>query len=200
MDPVNPPDNSVTHWCQLLESGDADAASLLWKAFFNRMVELARKRTLGTSKLIADEEDIALSAFKSFCNGVQKGRFASLTDRDSLWRLLVIITARKAIDHVNYNRRAKRNELRVVSAQSTEVNDELVNRFVCQQPTPAMEVEMKENIASAVDSLELPELKTIALLKLDGYTNQEISTQLNRSLSTVERKLRAIRGIWSQLG
>ena len=200
MESKNSVSNSVTYWCQLLESGDTDAATLLWQAFFNRMVELARKRTQGTSKLIADEEDIALSAFKSFCNGVQKGRFASLTDRDSLWRLLVVITARKAIDHVNYNRRAKRSELRVVKAQTTEVNDNLVSQFVCQQPTPELEVEMKENISAAIDGLQLPELKQIALLKLDGYTNQEIATQLDRGLSTIERKLRSIRDIWSQLG
>ncbi len=200
MDSINSSDNSVTHWCQQLESGNTDAASLLWQTFFSRMVELARKRTRGTSKLIADEEDIALSAFKSFCVGVQKGRFASLTDRDNLWRLLVVITARKAIDHVNYNRRAKRDELRVVKAHTTEVNDDLVNQFVCKQPTPEMELEMKENINSAVGQLELPELKQIALLKLDGYTNQEIAVQLDRGLSTIERKLRTIRGIWSQLG
>lgn len=192
--------NSVTQWCQQLEAGDADAASLLWQTFFNRLVELASRRIQGTSKLIADEEDIALSAFKSFCIGVQKGRFASLTDRNSLWRLLVIITARKAIDHVNYNRRAKRNELRVVKPNSTEVNDEIVNGFVCKEPTPAIEVEMKENINSAIEGLQLADLKQIALLKLDGYTNQEIATQLNRGLSTIERKLRTIRGIWSQLG
>lgn len=200
MQSINPSDNSVTHWCKQLEAGDADAASHLWQAFFNRMVELARKRMRGTSKLIADEEDVALSAFKSFCNGLQKGRFASLTDRDSLWRLLVIITARKAIDHANYNRRSKRSELRVVKSQSIEINDQLVNQFVCRQPTPEIEVEMNENITSAVESLELPELKQIALLKLDGYTNREIAARLDRGLSTIERKLRTIRGIWSQLG
>lgn len=200
MNTNNAADHSVIQWCHRLESGDKDAAELLWKAFFNRMVELARKRMRGTSKLIADEEDIALSAFKSFCKGLEKGRFASLTDRDSLWRLLVVITARKAIDHAKYNRRTKRNELRVVQAQSTEVNDNLVNQFVCRQPTPEMEVEMKENIAAAIEGLQLPELKQIALLKLDGYTHQEIADKLDRGLSTIERKVRSIRDIWSQLG
>lgn len=193
-------DNSVTKWCQQLQAGDEDAAALLWQSFFNRLVDLASRRIQGTSKLIADEEDIALSAFKSFCLGARKGRFASLTDRDSLWRLLVVITARKAIDYANYNRRGKRNELKVVRPQSTEVNDEIVNGFVCSEPTPAIEMEMKENIESAIEQLQEADLKTIALMKLDGYTNQEIATQLGRGLSTVERKLRAIRGIWSQLG
>lgn len=55
------PNNSkVIQWCQQLKAGDENAASLLWQAFFNRLVELASKRISGTSKSIADEEDIAL--------------------------------------------------------------------------------------------------------------------------------------------
>ena len=43
-----------------------------------------------------DEEDIVQNAFHSFFQGVANGRFLSqLDDRDNLWRLLVVITARK---------------------------------------------------------------------------------------------------------
>ena len=44
----------------------------------------------------ADEEDVALSAFDSFCRGDGAGRFPRLDDRDDLWRLLLLLTARKA--------------------------------------------------------------------------------------------------------
>jgi DNA-directed RNA polymerase specialized sigma24 family protein len=194
------PQDSVIHLCQKMQDGDADAASHLWQQFFSRLVDLARKRIQGSSRLMADEEDVALSAFKSFCVGLQKGRFASLTDRDSLWRLLVVITARKASDHVAYNRRAKRTELRRVRPTATEINDRLVDGFVCKRPTPEVEMEMKENVTSAIEELKHEDLKVIALLKLDGFTNQEIADRLQRGLSTIERKLRTMRGIWSQLG
>ena len=49
-------------------------------------------------RVAADEEDVALSAFDSFCRGAQRGRFPQLDDRDNLWRLLVVITSRKAVD------------------------------------------------------------------------------------------------------
>ena len=39
---------------------------------------------------------MALSAFDSFCRSAEQGRFPDLADRDSLWRLLVVMTARKA--------------------------------------------------------------------------------------------------------
>ena len=51
---------------------------------------------------------MALSAFDSFCRGVEQGRFPQLKDRDGLWALLVLITVRKAADLANYNRRERR--------------------------------------------------------------------------------------------
>ena len=51
---------------------------------------------------------MALSAFDSFCRGVAAGRFPQLDDRENLWRLLVILTARKAFDQVRDERRQKR--------------------------------------------------------------------------------------------
>jgi hypothetical protein len=48
-----------------------------------------------------DEEDIAISAFDSFFKGVKEQRFPRLNDRNDLWRILLMITARKAIDQIN---------------------------------------------------------------------------------------------------
>jgi hypothetical protein len=62
----------------------------------------------GTPRRFADEEDVALRAFDSFCRGVDLGRFPWLKDRDGLWALLVLITVRKAADLVQYNRRERR--------------------------------------------------------------------------------------------
>ena len=45
---------------------------------------------------MADEEDVALSAFKSFVRAVQEDRFLKLDDRDDLWQILVMLTLRKA--------------------------------------------------------------------------------------------------------
>jgi hypothetical protein len=49
----------------------------------------------GSARRVADAEDVALSALDSFCRAAEQGRFADLADRDSLWRLLVVMTARK---------------------------------------------------------------------------------------------------------
>jgi ECF sigma factor len=38
---------------------------------------------------MADEEDVVQNAFHSFFQGLARGRFPQLNDRDNLWRLLV---------------------------------------------------------------------------------------------------------------
>ena len=56
----------------------------------------------------ADEEDVALSAFDSFCCNAEAGRFPELADRESLWRLLATFTLRKATRHLRDQARQKR--------------------------------------------------------------------------------------------
>src|SRR6516225_5263352 len=105
---------SVTHWLGAIKNGEVDAAQQLWEAYFRRLVGLARQRLGQTPRGPADEEDVALSALTSFFEGIAKGRFPQLNDRDDLWRLLVHITARKAIDQINHERRKKRRPDSVV--------------------------------------------------------------------------------------
>ena len=93
-----PAHGSVTLWVERLKSGDGEAAGPLWRAYFHRLVHLARQRLRGLTGAAADEEDVALSAFDSFCRAAEGGRFPRLDDRDDLWQLLLVITARKAVD------------------------------------------------------------------------------------------------------
>src|SRR5262249_27853021 len=99
---------SVTHWIGQLKAGDPAAAQKLWEGYFRKMVELARQKLQGLPRRAADEEDVALSAFHSFCRGARGGRFPQVGDRNSLWPLLVAITAHKAIDLLRYEHRRKR--------------------------------------------------------------------------------------------
>ena len=78
------------------------------------LVGLARARLEGMRHAVADEEDAALSAFDSFCRRRRAGRFPRLDDRDDLWRLLVVITERKASDQAQRERRLKRGGGKIV--------------------------------------------------------------------------------------
>ena len=93
-------EGSITAWLGELKAGKESAAQKLWERYVTRLVGLARSRLGRTPQAAGDEEDVVQAAFKSFFAGVQNGRFPQLNDRDDLWRLLVVLTERRAIDHI----------------------------------------------------------------------------------------------------
>ena len=107
------PQGSVTHWIGALKAGDDEAAQRLWERYFDELVRLARAKLGGLPRGEADEEDAALSAFHSFCQGAVQGRFPRLDDRHDLWALLVTITVRKVLDQAERLNRKKRGGGRV---------------------------------------------------------------------------------------
>ena len=67
-----PNDASVTLWIADLRRDAADdAAQKLWGRYFDRLVHLARGRLRTAPRGPADEEDVALSAFHSLCDGLK---------------------------------------------------------------------------------------------------------------------------------
>ena len=187
-------DPTIGAWIGQVRGGDENAADKLWKHCFATVMAYARNRMQTHNGWTADEEDIALSAIKSLCIGLRSGRYDEINDADSLWRLLVVITSRKISDQHQYHRRAKRDIRRL---NRPDVNDGCIDQSVrCRRPSPAVEVELSDQLGLLLRSLEHDELKHIAVMKLEGYTNQEIAEKLGRGVSTVERKLRTIRSIW----
>src|SRR5262245_65777705 len=93
-------EGSVTRCLTALRGGDTAAAQPLWERYHRELVNLARQKLRSARRREADEEDVVQSAFHSFFQGVARGRFPQLRDRDNLWRLLVVITARKALDQL----------------------------------------------------------------------------------------------------
>src|SRR4051812_26052939 len=93
-----------------LKAGDPVAAQPLWERYFQRLVTVVRGRfpILHKAGAIEDEEDAALSAFKSVCLGLGNGNYPELSNREGLWHLLVLIAARKAINQAERWGRQKR--------------------------------------------------------------------------------------------
>jgi hypothetical protein len=108
---------SVSRLVGMLKAGNDAAAPALWDRFCVRLARLAKKKLRHVSRRVQDEEDIALSAFKSLCLGARSGRFPRLENRESLWGLLAFITAQKAANHIAYERRRKRGSGQVRGAR-----------------------------------------------------------------------------------
>lgn len=185
----SPRHESVTHWLQQLTAEDDSAAQeKLWTRYFVRLAALARTRLTGAPQRDADEEDVVLSAFDSFFRAARAGRFPELHDRTGLWPLLVKITARKAINQVKRQQAKKRS-----SAAEQAVPD--IAQLVGAEPTPQFAAEVAEQVEQLLGLLD-EELRTVATMKLEGFTNTEIAQRIGVVERSIERKLARIRVEW----
>ncbi len=182
-------EDSVSNWLEQIKEGERRSVASLLERYFQRLAALANARLCNSPHLKGYEEDVALSAFKSLCIGVEQGRYPDLTDRDSLWRLLCVITVRKSIDL------QRKMKLRAYAS-----DDELVEAFFSREPTPAETAEMSEEVNRLLGLLNDPELRQVALWKVAGWTNDEIALKLKCVTRSVERKLQRIRSIWRSEG
>jgi RNA polymerase sigma factor (sigma-70 family) len=196
---------SVTTWIGQLKSGNHDAAQQLWNRYFPEMVRLARARLHGFPRRAVDEEDVAVSAFNSFCEGAAAGRFPLLSDRNNLWRLLVVITARKAIDARQREARQIRGGGKVrgesawANAPDEADQDAGIQQVIGAEPTPEFAAQVAEQTRRLLDVLDSDELRTVAVCKMEGYSNREIAEKLGVVERTVERKLDRIRKFWEAM-
>lgn len=178
----------VTGWLRRLRAGDRNAVDGLWQRYYSRVVALARRHLHGVPCQAADEEDVATSAFDSFCRAAEQGRFPRLEDRDDLWQVLIVLTRRKVSDHVEHESRGKRDWHRV---EGRELRD-----LIGREPDPAFAVQVAEECRRLLARLGDAELRAVALGKMEGLTNEEVAAQLGCAPATVERRLRLIRKRW----
>lgn len=199
-------DGSVTHWIASLKAGDVVSAQSLWDRYFRKLVDLTHVRfpALRRAESSADEEDAALSALNAICTGLVDGRYPSLSDRYDLWRLLVVITERKAINLSKALGRLKRGGGTTVVASNLESRSGMptavgLDSFIGPDPTPEFIAQMNEECQNLLRLLmDDPKLKLreIAIWKLEGFTSEEIAAKLDCSVRTVANRLELIRKIW----
>ena len=157
----------------------------------------ARGRIVVKAQRVADAEDIAQSAMKSFFRAAEAGRFRTLTNSDELWRILITVMARKS--HALQQRQAaeKRGD--------GQVRGDSVFRLVAQgrisgtnfaDPRRFVDEllgECRERIEALPDEI----LRTIAVKRMEGFQVTEIAVEMSLSVATIKRKLARIRDLWA---
>jgi DNA-directed RNA polymerase specialized sigma24 family protein len=185
--------HSVTRWVRLVEAGDDDAAQRLWERFFTRLIGMARGRLRSLPGRVGDEEDVVLSVFDRFFQDARQRRLPRLGDRNDLWNLLAYRTACKCIDLIRRDEALKRGGPRPRSSEEADLE-----AILGREPTPELAAEVADECRRLLDVLGSDELRTVALLKMEGYDNGEIAARLGCVPRTVERRLQVIRSLWSQ--
>jgi DNA-directed RNA polymerase specialized sigma24 family protein len=194
-------ENSVSRWLEGLREGSDADAQRLWDRYFQRLVRVASARMPGHARRACDEEDVALSAFHSFCDRVGRGQFPQLVGRDDLWRLLVTITTRKVVESVRRQTRKKRGGGRVQGESAmmdADAIDQGMAQVLSREPAPEVAAEFAEEYERLINKLEDSTLRAVALRKLEGHGSEEIAALLGTSRRTIDRKLELIRRIWQE--
>jgi RNA polymerase sigma factor (sigma-70 family) len=179
------------------------AAQLIWERYFSRLLTLARDNLGPRIRRRADEEDVLQSMYRSFIERQKRGEY-DLTNRDALWSLLVTITLHKTRDLAKYHLRKRREVARdqVIS----DDDDARSARWALEQmeangPSPPEAAILNEALERRLQALvdpKDPELRQIAVWKLEGWTNAEIAGRLDYTERTVERRLDRIRRVWKK--
>jgi RNA polymerase sigma factor (sigma-70 family) len=176
---------SITRLIRAVEDGSSSAVRPLLSVYFGRLVRLARKRLRNLPGLGGYDEDLALRSFQSVCRRLRDpARSLDLAGRDDLWRLLAMRTISRAIDLIRRHRPAK------------VLDDVDVALLLTREPTPDEAAEVADECRRLLDSLKEPELRQIALWKVEGYTHEEIAARLDCVPRTIERKVSRIRLLW----
>jgi len=192
---------SISIWIDRLKAGQDDAVAALWQRYFSRLVGLAHQQLAGVPYRTDVAEDVAVSVFHSFYQRAGAGGFQRLDDRDDMWKLLAVLTTRKAVSARRREGAAKRGAGQVVpaselAAASDDQVTDLFGNLAAAEPTPAEAVAAAEEIHRLLELLGDEELRQVVLARLEGYSNEEISDRLGMSLATVERKLKRVRARW----
>lgn len=191
---------SVTTWLRALEVGDDDAAKKLWDRYSTSLHAVAKRRMRRLKQRdIVDEEDIVISAFADFCLAARSGRLEGIASRDELWGLLVVVTNRKVGQRIQYTSANKRASVSLVDQQvrNNEIGSRL-ERLVAASPTPERQAQLTEQADQLLVRLNDPDLQAIAVLRLAGYTNDEIAAEMGFSRRTILRMLSLIRTCWKE--
>jgi DNA-directed RNA polymerase specialized sigma24 family protein len=184
-------DTSVMRWLTELAQGDHSAARHLWEFLRQRLLNLAKREVAHSSPRSYDEEDVALSAFDALCRVIQDGHHV-FANRHALWRYVAAITVNKARNwrrHENCARRGGGVERVCEDAIFLEA-------IVSPEPPADVAMLMQEECHRLIARLGRRDVQAVALLKVDGYTNDEVADHLGCTRRSVQRRLAVIREIW----
>ncbi|MEM7453965.1 MAG: sigma-70 family RNA polymerase sigma factor [Planctomycetota bacterium] len=174
--------------------GIVHAETELHRQYVGRLVKLASRKINQRFRSKIDPDEVVQSVFASFFRRAADGDFELNTWND-LWALLVTITLRKCRTKTTGFRTLKRNVAREQSISPGKSESSIHIRS--SEPSPEESALFNETLDQLFDLLS-PLQQSIVSLRLQGYSNVEISQQIGRTERTVYRALKQVREVFVQ--
>jgi RNA polymerase sigma-70 factor (ECF subfamily) len=168
----------------LLRLGDADAARQVVDRYVDRLLLVASRRISQRLASRVDPEDVVQSVFRTFFKRLQEGQFV-FSGQDDLCKLLVRITLHKTLRHIAFHKAAKRDP--GLETEQGEHHRARLLALIDQEPTPEAKAAFLDQLDHFLNQLG-PEQRSILEMRLQGYSNEEIS----QKLGIYDRKIRRV--------
>ena len=178
-----PTHESLPEMLQRLRSGDQAAAEELHRRYAQRLCALAERQIGSRLGRRVGEDDIVQSVFRTFFRRTAEGEF-SIDHSGSLWHLLVRITLNKIRRQGERHHAGKRDVAAEVYAGDGKLHPEVV----AHDPAPEEVVLLIDELEDLLTGLKEPEPE-IVRLGIQGYSSEEIATEVKCSRWTVRRVL-----------
>jgi DNA-directed RNA polymerase specialized sigma24 family protein len=178
-----------------VQDADDSAFRKFWQEWHDVLERYANGCYRGTTHIPRDGEGAVQSAMFSLWKGRMDRRF-EFDDESGLIRLLFTLVRRKVIKQSRLARTRRRGGGVTHVRLETEDNEGRAVDPVDSQLTPAELAETKDELHRLFSLLDDSILQRIAILKMEGHTDQAVADALKRSRAMVARKLALIRRIW----
>lgn len=188
---------SITVLLNKLRSDDESAVEQIFTRFFEQLKSVARRRLSVRDRKVVDDEDLALWAINTFQRCVRDGMYPKMRNRDDVWKFLVSILERKTVDHIRTQHAEKRGggQIRGESFFEDQDHPRMMESLCSDRFDFEVMVDFLDVIESLIIRLKDPELGEILTARFAGHTIKEIADRMDRSVSSVDRKLRLVRKI-----
>lgn len=165
-----------------LRDGEDEAASEFYERYVRRVYGLVQQQMADRLRASVEPDDIVQSVFKSIFRGLTSGDY-SAPQSGSLWQLIAIVAVHKVRRSARRQTAEKRDDRRTQSLSAHEEFD---------PPSRVTSEEFEMAIREAIDGLK-PLEQEVAVLRVQGFSVEEISNKLQRSRRGIERNLHSIR-------
>jgi len=182
-------ENSFQRVDKQLRDGDAQAAARVYHRYVHRLLSLARTRMSNQFNPKFDPDDVVQSAFRSFFRRHADGDY-ELEGWNNLWSLLATITIHKCLTRAEKLSTQKRDVTREYRAGNNTLGHH--EGILSEEPTAEQMAILEETLEQLTACLT-PRQRQVVFMKLERYSNEEISQMIGRTERTVSRILTQVR-------
>jgi len=200
-------EGSITRLLGPFRENDPDAAARIWGRYQSLLVDLASRWLGGFPRRVADEEDIAHTAFLTCWQQVTARKYPELADRQDLERILRDLVKKAALDYKKRQKSQKRGGGQVQDESTIGIGqDSAASKgfAAIADPTSLTPDELAEFRSLWVRLFEeLTESeRQIAIARLADFTvtDKELAVAMKCSVSLIRLRLQAIRRKWKDIG